>query len=119
MYAPTYGYGPGNASSPFNPNGAPPQPQTPHQQHQLGQQPQHMMYNQQMYGPGVHQSPYESPSPGMGGNSGGLGMMQNNGMAHMGGGNGMSQRDFSQALTLLNPLSATYGLFLAWRMHFL
>ncbi|CZR62336.1 uncharacterized protein PAC_12233 [Phialocephala subalpina] len=84
MYAPAYGYGPGNG----------PQAQTPHHQsqqqvqhHQPGQQPQHMMYNpqaQQQYG--GHQSPYGGAPgqvPGMGGNAGAMGMMQNTGMAQM------------------------------------
>jgi hypothetical protein len=98
MYTPTYGYGPGNNSSPFNPNGAPPQPHNPHQQQQPGQQPQHMMYNPQQYGIGGHQSPYGTPVPGMGGNAGAMGMMQNNGMAHMAGGNGMLHTESFQKL---------------------
>ncbi len=55
---------------------------------QLGLQPQHMMYNPQQYGSsaGPQLSPYAVSGPGMGGNAGGMGMMQNNGMAHMGGG---------------------------------
>jgi hypothetical protein len=49
-----------------------------------------MMYNPQQYvgGVGPHQSPYGGPGPGMGGNAGAMGMMQNNGMAHMPGGHG-------------------------------
>jgi hypothetical protein len=93
MYAPAYGYGPGPGSanpSPaaaFNPNGAPPPPpQGPHHAQMPGQQPQqHMMYNPQL-GPNPHQSPYGAgQQPGMGANAA-MGMMQNNGMAHMPGG---------------------------------
>ena len=97
MYAPTYGYGPGNSSSPFN--GAPPQPHNPHhqQQPQPGQQPQqHMMYNPQQYAAGGHQSPYggvSGPGPAMVGNAGAMGLMQNNGMAHMAGGHGELHAD--------------------------
>lgn len=45
-----------------------------------------MMYNTQQYGAG--QSPYSTSGPGMAGNAGGMGMMQNSGLAHMAGGNG-------------------------------
>ncbi len=98
MYQAAYGYGPGNvaASAPFNPNGVPQQPHNPHHQQQPSQQ--QMMYNpqQQQYG-GIaaasHQSPYGTPSPGMGGNAGAMGMMQNNGMAQMGGGHGTLHRE--------------------------
>lgn len=94
MYAPTYGYGPtpnSSSPSPFNPNGGPLQPhnhphqqqQQHHQQAQHQQQPQPMMYSTQAYG-AAHQSPYGVP--GMGGNAGGMPMMQNSGLAHMPGG---------------------------------
>jgi hypothetical protein len=88
MYAPTYGFGQGvgggvnNAQQQpgYNPN-AQNAPQST-QQH-MAQQPQHMMYNPQQYGPGAQQSPYG----GMGVNPG---MMQNNnGMAHMPANNGL------------------------------
>ncbi|ATZ51742.1 hypothetical protein BCIN_07g03270 [Botrytis cinerea B05.10] len=86
MYAPNYSFGQGNNTQSFNPNGGHPQaPQNVHQQGQ--QQPQHMMYNAQQYGPGGHQSPYGASGPGMAGNAGGMGMMQNSGLAHMAGGN--------------------------------
>jgi hypothetical protein len=90
MYAPSYGFGPGTNSQPFNPNGT---PHNPHQQQQQpGQQPQ-MMYNpQQQYAAiaSPQQSPYGgAPGPGMGPNAGGMGMMQNSGLAHMAGGHGM------------------------------
>ena len=90
MYAPAYGFGPGSSSSPFNPNGAPPPPHNlnPHHNQQQQQQQQHMMYKPQQYGVGGHQSPYAVPGPAMGGNAGAMGMMQNNGMAHMGAGHG-------------------------------
>jgi hypothetical protein len=87
MYAPSYGFGPGTNSQPFNPNGT---PHNPHQQQpQPGQQPQ-MMYNPQQYAAGPHQSPYGGgPGPGMGPNAGGMGMVQNSGLSHMAGGQGM------------------------------
>jgi hypothetical protein len=49
-----------------------------------------MMYNPQQYAAGGHQSPYgvSGPGPAMVGNAGVMGMMQNNGMAHMAGGHG-------------------------------
>jgi hypothetical protein len=80
-------------------------PQTP------GQQPQHMMYNaqapsqyqQQPIG-GIHQSPYGASGPSMGGNAGGMGMMQNNGMAHMAGPHGM----LHTIADLLVPTTNTY-----------
>ncbi|KAN0104835.1 hypothetical protein V8E51_010580 [Hyaloscypha variabilis] len=126
MYAPAYGYGPANPSAsapgaPFNPNpnpnpnGAPPLhlqsqaqlQQSPHhhpQQPQPGHQPQHLMYNPQQYGGGVspapHQSPYGGagqPGPGMGANAGAMGMMQNNGMAHMPGGVPTYQTPYSSS----------------------
>lgn len=110
MYAPAYGYGPGNPSASFNPNGAPPQPHTPHHTQQPGQQPQHMMYNPQQYGGGVgaHQSPYEGPGQGMGANAGGMGMMQNNGMAHMAGGHGMLHTQCFLVPTSVFDLSFSY-----------
>ncbi|TGO64897.1 hypothetical protein BCON_0005g00970 [Botryotinia convoluta] len=86
MYAPNYSFGQGNNTQSFNPNGG--HPQAPQNVHQPGQQqPQHMMYNAQQYGPGGHQSPYGASGPGMAGNAGGMGMMQNSGLAHMPGGN--------------------------------
>lgn len=105
MYAPTYGYGPGNNSPqppPFNPNnGASPQQQqqqryNQQQLQQPGQQPQHMMYNPAQYGIGRQPSPYGATSgrpglpQGMGGNNnaGGMGTMQHNGMAQIGGAGG-------------------------------
>jgi hypothetical protein len=105
MYAPSYGFGPGSNSQPFNPNGAPPQAHNPHQQQQQqpGQQPQHMMYNPQQYAApaGPHPSPYGGgPGPGMGPNAGGMGMMQNSGLAHMAGGNGMFAPRFFPDLLL-------------------
>jgi hypothetical protein len=113
MYAPSYGYAPGNASAPFTPNGVSPgaQPHNPHQQQPSQQQPQHMMYNQQQYaGTGGQQSPYGSTANGMGGNAGAMGMMQNNGMAHMAGGHGMLHTsllptvlDLSSCLTSFAP----------------
>ncbi|TVY53077.1 hypothetical protein LCER1_G006595 [Lachnellula cervina] len=97
MYAPSYGYGPGNPT-PFNPNGAAPHLNPHHHQQQQpgpGQQPQHMMYNpqqhqQQQYavggGPPQQSSSYgAAPGPGMGGDAGGMGMMPNSSMTHMGG----------------------------------
>ncbi|TAQ90021.1 hypothetical protein B7494_g1657 [Chlorociboria aeruginascens] len=81
MYAPSYGYGAANTSSPFNGGALPPQ-QAPIPQ----PGPQHMMYNPQQYGPAQHQSPYGAPGPGMGGNAAGMGMMQNSGLAHLAGG---------------------------------
>lgn len=85
MYAPNYSFGQGNNAQSFNPNGG--HPQAPQNVHQPGQQqPQHMMYNTQQYGAG--QSPYSTSGPGMAGNAGGMGMMQNSGLAHMAGGNG-------------------------------
>jgi hypothetical protein len=93
MYAPSYGFGQGSNPQPFNPNGAPPQAHNPHQQQQQQPgQPQQMMYNPQQYAApaGPHQSPYGGgPGPGMGPNAGGMGMMQNSGLAHMAGGHGM------------------------------
>lgn len=89
MYAPNYSFGQGNNTQSFNPNGG--HPQAPQNVHQPGQQqPQHMMYNAQQYGPGGHQSPYGASGPGMAGNAGGMGMMQNSGLAHMPAGNGES-----------------------------
>ena len=89
MYAPSYAFGPGPNSQPFNPNGIPHNIHQQQQQQQPGQ-PQ-MMYNPQQYAANAsHQSPYGGgPGPGMGPNAGGMGMMQNNGLAHMGGGHGM------------------------------
>lgn len=87
MYAPNFSFGQGNNTQSFNPNGG--HPQAPQNVHQPGQQqPQHMMYNPQQYGPGGHQSPYGTSGPGMAANAGGMGMMQNGGLAHMPGGNG-------------------------------
>ncbi|PBP16645.1 hypothetical protein BUE80_DR012518, partial [Diplocarpon rosae] len=109
MYAPGYGYGPASSSTssgsplPYNPNGGPPpptpptQPHHPHQQTQPQQQQQqqqhqqHMIYNSQQYaagpGPGLPPSSYPGqPGPSLGGNAGAMGMVQNNGMAHMAGG---------------------------------
>ncbi|KAI9645616.1 hypothetical protein NHQ30_006358 [Ciborinia camelliae] len=86
MYAPNFSFGQGNNTQSFNPNGG--HPQAPQNVHQPGQQqPQHMMYNNQQYGAGGHQSPYGASGPGMAGNAGGMGMMQNSGLAHMPGGN--------------------------------
>lgn len=87
MYAPNYSFGQGNNTQSFNPNGGG-HPQASQNVLQPGQQTQHMMYNTQQYGPGGHQSSYGTPSPGMGSNAGGMGMMQNSGLAHMPGGNG-------------------------------
>lgn len=93
MYAPSYGFGPGASSQPFNPNGAPLQAPIPHQLQQQQQQPgPQMMYNSQQYAasPVPHQSPYSGgPVSGMGPNAGAMGMMQNSGLAHMAGGHGM------------------------------
>ena len=84
MYAPSYGGGfaPSNNSQPFNPNGGLQQPQNPHQQQQMGQ-PRQMMFNPQDYAAGPQPSPYASGNPGMSGNAGGMGMMQNSGLAHV------------------------------------
>jgi hypothetical protein len=117
MYAPSYGFGQGSNPQPFNPNGAPPQAHNPHQQQQQQPgQPQQMMYNPQQYAApaGPHQSPYGGgPGPGMGPNAGGMGMMQNSGLAHMAGGHGMfapSAQILSPSRLASLPLSATYGL---------
>ncbi|KAE8447781.1 hypothetical protein EG329_010175 [Mollisiaceae sp. DMI_Dod_QoI] len=63
-----------------------------------------MMYNPQQYAVGVgHQSPYGgAPGPGMGGNAGAMGMMQNNG--------GMAQMPASHVSTYQTPYSSSpYG----------
>lgn len=122
MYAPAYGYGPANPSSAPSFNGGapqqqqqqlqlqqqPPNPHHPSQQSQPGQQPQHLMYNPQQFS-----SPYgggPGPAPGMGPNAGAMGMMQNNGMAHMPGGGMLHTQCFPVpvptslvALSLLPP----------------
>jgi hypothetical protein len=110
MYAPSYGYAPGNASAPFTPNGVSPgpQPHNPHQQQpsQL-QQPQHMMYNPQQYAAaGGQQSPYGSSATGMGGNAGAMGVMPNNGMAQMAGGHGMLHIETTHSRPLPFKLSS-------------
>ena len=84
MYAPNYGFGGASNAQAYN---------GPSNPHQPGQQPQHMMYNPQQYG--AHQSPYTASMAGMNPGAGGLGIMQNSGMTHMGGGNGMSYTNIS------------------------
>ena len=93
MYAPSYDRSLGMDNiqqpmniqqQPFNPNGG--RPQHPHQP-QPAQQP--MMYNPLAYGGGAPHSPYGAPGPGMGGNAGAMGMMQNSGLAHMPAGQSM------------------------------
>ncbi|TVY82303.1 hypothetical protein LSUE1_G002241 [Lachnellula suecica] len=119
MYNPSYGYGPGPGTpGAFNPNnGAPPPHLNPHhQQPGPGQPPQQMMYNpqqqqqqQQQYAVQgqPHQSPYGggAPGPGMGGNAGGMGMMPNSGIPHMGGSH---DPDLPSVSSAINDL-ATYG----------
>ena len=107
MYAPTYGgfaqggAGVNNAqSSGYNPNvpSAPPSAQ----QHMV-QQPQHMMFNPQQFGPGA---PHQSPYGGMGVNPG---MMQNNnGMAQMPANNGLGMLHRILVIDMLSLLPLSY-----------
>lgn len=90
MYAPSYGYVPGNV---FNTSAIPSQSQTPlHQQnghhqhqHQQQQQQQHSVFSSQQYGDPVAPPPLISYNSA--GNTGTLAMVPNSGIAHIGSGN--------------------------------
>jgi hypothetical protein len=108
MYAPQYGFGPNSqqqqqqqqqsGSQPGYPNGGQPQ-QGQQGQHPHQQASQQMMYNPQAYPAGSHQSPYGTHGAGMGGNAGGMGMMQNSGLAQVPAGQSM----FTPSLGLDSP----------------